>query len=59
MLTELEKNLQTDEAEMMIPPEIQPVTDESLYPENASFVQSGGFDRTRNEELQLRAHFAR
>ena len=51
MLTELEKNLQSDEAEMMIPPEIQPVTDESLYPENASFVQSGGFDRTRNGRL--------
>ena len=51
MLTKLEKQLKADEAEMLIPPEIRPVTDPALYPENGNFVQSGGFDRTRNGRL--------
>ena len=52
-LTELEKKIQADEAFTLIPPQILPVTDPAFYPENGNFVQSGGFDRTKNGRLWL------
>jgi hypothetical protein len=51
MLTELEKMIQADEFSTLEPPFVQPVTDSSLYPENDSFVQSGGLERTPNGRL--------
>ncbi|OQA84940.1 MAG: hypothetical protein BWY31_02237 [Lentisphaerae bacterium ADurb.Bin242] len=51
MLSELEKNLQSDESHTLVPPLIRPVDDPALWPENSCFIQSGGMERTRNGRL--------
>ena len=52
-LTDLERKLKEDEPFTLIPPQILPVTDPAVYPENSNFVQSGGFERTPNGRLWL------
>ena len=52
-LTPLEERIQADEPFTLIPPQLLPVTDPALYPENSNFIQSGGFERTRSGRIWI------